>query len=46
MNKANLITKYEHRFTLKNYSDNTLRAYLSGLLIFLDYLKNQLNFSS
>ncbi len=39
MNKTDLITKYEHRLTLKNYSENTLRAYLSGLQIFLDYLK-------
>jgi len=38
MNKTDLRTKYEHRLTLKNYSENTLRAYLSGLSIFLDYL--------
>jgi len=44
MNKADLITKYEHRLTLKNYSENTLRAYLSGLNIFLDYVKaNQIS---
>lgn len=44
MNKSDLITKYEHRLTLKNYSKNTLRAYLNGLHIFLDYVKaNQLS---
>jgi len=44
MNKTDLITKYEHRLTLKNYSENTLRAYLSGLNIFLDYVKvNQIS---
>jgi site-specific recombinase XerD len=40
MNKAELISKYEHRLTLKNYSENTLRAYLNGLHIFLGYLKS------
>lgn len=39
MNKTDLITKYEHRLTLKNYSKRTLRAYLNGLNIFLSYLK-------
>ncbi len=39
MNKSDLITKYEHHLTLKNYSENTLRSYLNGLNIFLDYLK-------
>lgn len=44
MNKTDLTTKYEHRLTLKNYSENTLRAYLSGLSIFLDYLRvNQIS---
>lgn len=38
MNKVDLISKYEHRLTLKNYSNNTLRSYLNGLHIFLDYL--------
>lgn len=41
MNKSELITKYEHRLTLKNYSENTLRSYLNGLYIFLDYVKSQ-----
>ena len=39
MNKTDLITKYGHRLTLKNYSENTLRAYLNGVHIFLDYVK-------
>ena len=40
MNKSELITKYEHHLTLKNYSENTLRSYLNGLQIFLNYLKS------
>jgi site-specific recombinase XerD len=44
MDKADLITKYEHRLTLKNDSKNTLRAYLNGLHIFLDYVRaNQIS---
>lgn len=38
MNKTDLISKFEHRLTLKNYSESTLRSYLNGLHIFLDYL--------
>jgi site-specific recombinase XerD len=38
MNKSELISKYEHQLTLKNYSENTLRAYLNGLNIFLAYV--------
>lgn len=38
MNKSALISKCEHQLTLKNYSENTLRAYLNGLNIFLAYL--------
>ncbi|MCH2449344.1 MAG: site-specific integrase [Gracilimonas sp.] len=38
MNKSKLLSKYEHRLTLKNYSDSTLRSYLHGLHIFLNYL--------
>jgi len=34
MNKSHLISKYEHQLTLKNYSENTLKAYLNGLNIF------------
>ena len=34
MNKSDLISKYVHQLTLKNYSENTLRAYLNGLTIF------------
>lgn len=40
MNKSDLITKYKHHLTLKNYSENTLRSYLNGLHIFLDYLRS------
>ena len=44
MNKSDLITKYKHQLTLKNYSENTLRSYLNGLHIFLNYLKvHQIN---
>jgi len=39
MNKTELISKYKHHLTLKNYSENTLRSYLNGLLIFLDFIK-------
>src|SRR5690625_4718094 len=38
MKKSELISKYEHQLTLKNYSENTLKAYLNGLNIFLQYL--------
>lgn len=38
MMKPELISKYEHQLTLKNYSENTLKAYLNGLNIFLQYL--------
>jgi site-specific recombinase XerD len=40
MNKPEFISKYEHQLTLKNYSENTLKAYLNGLHIFLDYLSS------
>lgn len=42
MKKSDLISKYEHQLTLKNYSENTLKAYLNGLNIFLDFLKSNL----
>lgn len=38
MKKTELISKYEHQLTLKNYSENTLRAYLNGLNVFLEYV--------
>ena len=41
MNKSDLVTKYEHQLTLKNYSENTLRAYLNGLTIFFRICKHQ-----
>lgn len=40
MKKSELISKYAHRLTLQNYSDNTLKAYLNGLHIFLEYLSS------
>ena len=39
MNKADLNTKYKHHLTLRNFSENTIRAYESGLGLFLEYLK-------
>ncbi len=39
MNKTELISKYNHHLSLKNCSENTLRSYLNGLLIFLDFIK-------
>jgi|GEM_PF-3903536 len=42
MNKSDLISKVEHRQPLKNDSENTLRATLIGLHIFLDYLKGRI----
>jgi len=39
MKKVELISKYKHHLILKNYSKNTLKAYLNGLNIFLEYLK-------
>ncbi|MBE9048414.1 phage integrase N-terminal SAM-like domain-containing protein [Pleurocapsales cyanobacterium LEGE 10410] len=38
MNKSKLLSKYEQQLTLKNYSENTLRAYLNGLNIYLEYV--------
>lgn len=44
MKKSDLISKYVHQLTLKNYSENTLEAYLNGLNIFLEYLSlNQIS---
>ena len=40
MKKLHLISKYEHQLRLKNYSENTLKAYLNGLNIFLEYLSS------
>lgn len=34
MKKSELISKYEHQLTLKNYSENTLKAYLKFRLYF------------
>src|SRR5690625_7174563 len=38
MNKTKLISKYEHRLRLKNYSERTIQAYMNGLHIFIHYL--------
>ncbi|MBD3273749.1 MAG: tyrosine-type recombinase/integrase, partial [Candidatus Marinimicrobia bacterium] len=38
MNKSKLISKYKHQLTLRNYSENTIKAYLNGLNVFLVYL--------
>ncbi len=43
MNKQDLVRKYKHTLTLKNYSPNTINAYLNGLGLFLKYVQdNQL----
>ncbi|MEQ9308521.1 MAG: phage integrase N-terminal SAM-like domain-containing protein [Balneolaceae bacterium] len=41
MNRSDLITKYKHTLTLKNYSANTINAYLNGLASFLKYVQDQ-----
>lgn len=38
MTKSDLISKYKKALTLRNYSPNTINAYLRGLEIFLSYL--------
>lgn len=40
MNKSELISKYESKLILKNYSDRTVEVYVSALGIFIAYLKN------
>lgn len=39
MNKTDLITTYKHQLILKNYTKNTIEAYLSSLNNFLQYVK-------
>lgn len=41
MNKSDLITKYKHQLILRNYSKNTVDAYLSSLNNFLQYVKKK-----
>lgn len=41
MNKIELIKKYEHKLTLKNYSESTIQSYLNGLHKFIHYLENR-----
>ena len=44
MNKLELIRKYKHTLTLKNYSSNTIDSYINGLNLFLKYVQeNSLN---
>lgn len=44
MNKAGLLTKYKHQLILKNFSENTIRAYESGLGLFHENLEaNHIN---
>ncbi len=39
MNKSDLISKYESKLILKNYSERTIQVYLSSLGIFLHYIQ-------
>ncbi len=39
MNKNELISKYEAKLILKNYSKNTIDVYLSGIRIFIDFIQ-------
>lgn len=41
MNKTDLITRYKHQLILRNYSKNTVDAYLSSLNNFLQYVKKK-----
>ena len=36
MKKSELLVKYNHRLTLRNFSINTVRAYKNGLGIFFE----------
>ncbi|MBO6793058.1 MAG: tyrosine-type recombinase/integrase [Balneolaceae bacterium] len=38
MKKSELLVKYKHQLTLKNFSESTIRAYTNGLHLFLNYL--------
>ena len=38
MKKSDLLVKYKHHLTLRNFSDSTIRAYQNGLHIFLTYV--------
>lgn len=39
MNKTDLISRYKHQLILRNYSKNTVDAYLGSLNNFLQYVK-------
>lgn len=41
MNKKELIKKYNHQLTLKNYSESTIQSYLNGLRMFINFLKGR-----
>ncbi len=38
MKKSELLVKYKHHLTLKNFSESTIRAYTNGLHIFSQYV--------
>lgn len=38
MKKSELLLTYKYHLTLKNFSDSTIRAYINGLGIFLNYI--------
>lgn len=38
MKKSELLVKYKHQLTLKNFSQSTIRAYTNGLHLFLNYV--------
>ncbi len=41
MKKSDLLKKYKHHLTLKNFSESTVRAYMNGLAVFLDYIREK-----
>lgn len=44
MKKSDLLVKFKHHLTLKNFSESTIRAYQNGLHILLNYIhKNNLD---
>lgn len=40
MNKSDLISKYKHTLTLKNYSQSTVNSYLNGLYKFIAFIQD------
>jgi site-specific recombinase XerD len=41
MNKHDLISKYKHQLILKNFSESTLKSYMSCLHLFLNYVSKK-----